>query len=84
MPLSLGPGLSSIPEERVVLGRLCVLGKEEKAPWDAIAKGCCGTVSLPGSSRTVCEQGSPIPKERLSEFKIILIVINKNVLFALC
>lgn len=65
MPLSLGPGLGSIPEERVVLGRLCVLGKVEKAPSDAIAKGCSGTVSLPGSSRAVCEQGSPIYKKTI-------------------
>lgn len=48
MPLSLGPGFNSIPEERVVLGRLCVLGELEKAPSDGIAKGCSGTASLPG------------------------------------
>lgn len=84
IPLFLGPGLGSIPEERVVLGRLCVLGEVEKARSDTIAKGCSGTVSLPGSSGAMCEQGSPTPKKRLSKFKKILIVINKNVLFAVC
>lgn len=62
---------------------LC-FGEVEEAPSDVIAKGCSGTVSLPGSSGAVCEQGSPTSKKRLSEFKIILLVINKNVLFAVC
>lgn len=69
IPLSLGPGLASIPEERVVLGRLCVLGEVEEAPSDMIVKDCSGTVSLPGSSGAVCEQGSPTPKKKTPSLK---------------
>lgn len=83
MPLSLGPGFNSVPEECVVLGRVCVLGELEKAPSDGIAKGGSGTVSLPAAAG-LCVTKYTIPKETLSEYKIILLVVNKNVLFAVC